>query len=92
MQLIADFPLDTQGISFILILPTSGSVFSPRMLSVDRGRFSMVVKGIDKSTDQVVVAKLSEYRPDTESAVDAEFEAMRSLRHERLASLFEAYK
>lgn len=52
----------------------------------------MVVKGIDKSTDQVVVAKLSEYRPDTESAVDAEFEAMRSLRHERLASLFEAYK
>ncbi|XP_054277504.1 obscurin-like isoform X6 [Macrosteles quadrilineatus] len=59
---------------------------------ISRGRFSVVVKGIDKSNDRVVVAKLLEYRPDTEVAVDAEFEAYRSLRHERIACLIEAYK
>lgn len=52
----------------------------------------MVVKGIDKSSDQVIVAKLLEYRHDTEAQVDAEFEALRSLRHERIACLIEAFK
>lgn len=51
-----------------------------------------MVKGIDKTSDRVMVAKLLEYRPDTEAQVDAEFEAFRILRHERLASLIEAYK
>uniref|UniRef100_A0A1B6FN80 Obscurin n=1 Tax=Cuerna arida TaxID=1464854 RepID=A0A1B6FN80_9HEMI len=59
---------------------------------ISRGRFSVVVKGIDKTSDEVIVAKLLEYRPDTEVQVDAEFEAIRSLRHERIASLIEAYK
>uniref|UniRef100_A0A1B6KVF2 Protein kinase domain-containing protein n=1 Tax=Graphocephala atropunctata TaxID=36148 RepID=A0A1B6KVF2_9HEMI len=59
---------------------------------ISRGRFSVVVKGIDKSSDEVIVAKLMEYRPDTEVQVDAEFEALRSLRHERITSLIEAYK
>ncbi|XP_046661140.1 obscurin isoform X2 [Homalodisca vitripennis] len=59
---------------------------------ISRGRFSVVVKGINKSSDEVIVAKLLEYRPDTEMQVDAEFEAIRSLRHERIACLIEAYK
>nr|CAD7588178.1 unnamed protein product [Timema genevievae] len=57
-----------------------------------RGRFSVVVKGIEKATDKVIVAKLLEVRPDTETQVSREFEALRSLRHERIASLEAAYK
>ncbi|XP_066993446.2 obscurin isoform X3 [Anabrus simplex] len=59
---------------------------------LSRGRFSIVVKGIEKSTDKVIVAKLLEIRPDTEQLVNREFEALRSLRHERIAALEAAYK
>ncbi|XP_049774558.1 obscurin [Schistocerca cancellata] len=57
-----------------------------------RGRFSIVVKGIEKSSDRVVVAKLLELKPETEEQVNREFEALRSLRHERIACLEAAYK
>ncbi|XP_049802567.1 obscurin isoform X3 [Schistocerca nitens] len=57
-----------------------------------RGRFSIVVKGIEKSSDRVVVAKLLELKPESEEQVNREFEALRSLRHERIACLEAAYK
>ena len=52
----------------------------------------MVVKGIDKASDKVIVAKLLELRPETEAKVIREFEALRSFRHERIAALLAAYK
>ena len=52
----------------------------------------MVVKGIDKASDKVIVAKLLELRPETEAKVIREFEALKSFRHERIAALLAAYK
>jgi hypothetical protein len=52
----------------------------------------VVVKGIEKATDKVIVAKLLELRPETEAKVTREFEALRSFRHERIATLLAAYK
>ncbi|XP_021942897.1 obscurin isoform X2 [Zootermopsis nevadensis] len=57
-----------------------------------RGHFSAVVKGIEKASDKVIVAKLLELRPETEAKVTREFEALRSFRHERVAALLAAYK
>ncbi|XP_045524045.1 obscurin isoform X6 [Pieris brassicae] len=57
-----------------------------------RGKFSIVVKGIDKTTDSVVVAKILECRPETEVQVQREFECLRRLRHERISNLFAAYQ
>ncbi|XP_034177401.2 obscurin isoform X2 [Osmia lignaria lignaria] len=59
---------------------------------ISRGQFSVVVKGVDKTADRVVVAKILELQPDTEKQVNREFEALRSLRHERIAMLEAAYK
>lgn len=59
---------------------------------LSRGKFSVVVKGIEKSSDAVIVAKLLEYRPETETRVLQEFECLRRLRHERISSLLVAYK
>jgi len=56
------------------------------------GRFSVVVKGIDKASDKVIVAKVLELRPETEAKVTREFEALKSFRHERIAALLAAYK
>ena len=57
-----------------------------------RGRFSLVAKGIERAADRIVAAKIFELRPDTEAQVDAEFEALRSLRHERIALLEAAFR
>ncbi|KAK2576391.1 hypothetical protein KPH14_005736 [Odynerus spinipes] len=57
-----------------------------------RGQFSAVVKGVDKSSDRVIVAKILDLRPEIEKQVNREFEALRSLRHERIAMLEAAYK
>lgn len=57
-----------------------------------RGQFSAVVKGVDKANDRVVVAKILELSSDVEKQVNREFEALRSLRHERIALLEAAYK
>lgn len=59
---------------------------------LSKGKFSVVVKGVDKSDDSVIVAKLLEYRPETETRVLKEFECLRRLRHERVSSLLAAYK
>ncbi|XP_038208122.1 obscurin isoform X5 [Zerene cesonia] len=57
-----------------------------------RGKFSIVVKGIDKKDDSVVVAKILECRPETEVQVQREFECLRRLRHERISNLLAAYQ
>ncbi|CAH2103000.1 unnamed protein product [Euphydryas editha] len=57
-----------------------------------RGKFSIVVKGVDKTTDNVVVAKILEVRPETEIQVQREFNCLRKLRHERISNLLAAYQ
>lgn len=57
-----------------------------------RGKFSIVVKGIDKTTDSVIVSKILENRPDTEIPIQREFECLRRLRHERISNLLGAYQ
>ncbi|KAI5632857.1 immunoglobulin i-set domain-containing protein [Phthorimaea operculella] len=57
-----------------------------------RGKFSIVVKGVDKTTDNVVVSKILEVRPETEEQVKREFECLRRLRHERISNLIGAYQ
>ncbi|XP_076638516.1 obscurin isoform X8 [Colletes latitarsis] len=59
---------------------------------IHRGQFCAVVKGVDKATDRVIVAKILELNANTEKQVNREFEALRSLRHERIALLETAYK
>lgn len=58
---------------------------------VSRGRFSMVVKGAEKESDKLVVAKILETRAELKEAVGDEFQVLRSLRHERIAGLEAAY-
>ncbi|XP_023945004.2 obscurin isoform X3 [Bicyclus anynana] len=57
-----------------------------------RGKFSTVVKGLDKETDSIVVAKILEIRPETEVQVQREFNCIRKLRHERISNLVAAYQ
>ncbi|KAG6445947.1 hypothetical protein O3G_MSEX004176 [Manduca sexta] len=57
-----------------------------------RGKFSIVVKGVDKTNDNVVVAKILENRPDTEVQIQREFECLRRLRHERISNILGAYQ
>lgn len=59
---------------------------------LSRGQFSVVVKGVDKSTDKVIVGKILELGGETEEQVNAEYEVLRSLRHEKIALLLSAYK
>ncbi|XP_012537087.1 obscurin isoform X3 [Monomorium pharaonis] len=59
---------------------------------LSRGQFSAVVKGVDKSTDRVIVAKILELNAETEKQVNREYEVLCSLRHERIAMLEAAYK
>ncbi|KAL4713897.1 hypothetical protein ACJJTC_015551 [Scirpophaga incertulas] len=57
-----------------------------------RGKFSIVVKGVDKRTDEVVVSKILEIKPETEVQIQREFECLRRLRHERISNLLAAYQ
>lgn len=50
------------------------------------------MKGVEKSNDHIVAGKLLELSSVREVAVNREFEALRSLRHERIAQLLEAYR
>jgi len=59
---------------------------------ISRGRFSMVAKAIERSTDRVIVAKVLGWTPESEIDVLREFEAWHSLRHERICLLHEAYR
>lgn len=58
---------------------------------ISRGRFSAVVKAIDKRNDTIVVVKMIEQGANKDQ-VDGEFAAHRSLRHERVATLVAAYR
>lgn len=57
-----------------------------------RGQFCTIAKGIQKSTDAVVVAKIFEVTEDNEKDIVAEFDNFKTLRHERIPALFSAYK
>lgn len=59
---------------------------------ISKGQFSTVLKAIDKRSDRVVVAKIFDLGPNRIDDVEGEFAALRSLRHERIASLVAAYK
>ncbi|RZB39359.1 muscle M-line assembly protein unc-89-like [Asbolus verrucosus] len=59
---------------------------------ITRGRFSTVLKAIDKRSDSVVVAKVLDLGEEHAEEVEGEFAALRSLRHERIAGLIAAYK
>lgn len=59
---------------------------------ISRGRFSVVVKGVEKQTDNVVVAKIFDSSSETSSQIEKEFENLRTLRHEKIASLIAAFK
>ncbi|XP_043471828.1 obscurin isoform X4 [Leptopilina heterotoma] len=59
---------------------------------LSRGQFSVVVKGVEKSTDKVIVGKILEISSETEEQVNAEYEVLRSLRHEKIALLLSAYR
>lgn len=59
---------------------------------ISRGRFSIVVKGVEKSTDKVVVAKVFDLNAASEDAVQHEFETFRTLRHERIPGVLAAFK
>lgn len=57
-----------------------------------RGKFSIVVKGADRTNDTLVVSKILENRPETEVQVQREYECLRRLRHERISNLLAAYQ
>ncbi|KAF5286087.1 hypothetical protein FQA39_LY16433 [Lamprigera yunnana] len=57
---------------------------------ISRGKFSGVLKAIDKESDKIVVIKFFDLNLGGD--VDGEFAAIRSLRHERIAGLLAAYR
>lgn len=59
---------------------------------IGRGKFSIVVKGVERSSDKVVVAKVFDLNAAGEDAIQREFETIRTLRHERIPALLAAYK
>ncbi|XP_059224505.1 obscurin isoform X5 [Stomoxys calcitrans] len=59
---------------------------------IARGQFSTIVKGIQKSSDAIVVAKIFEITDQNEEDIVAEFDNFKTLRHERIPALFAAYK
>lgn len=59
---------------------------------IARGRYSIVVKGVNKTSNAVVVAKIFESNVETHGRIQREFEVLRTLRHERIPVLLAAYK
>lgn len=57
-----------------------------------RGKFSIVVKAVEKATDRVVVAKVFDLNDSTEQDIQREFETFRTLRQERIPGLLAAFK
>lgn len=57
-----------------------------------RGKFSIVVKAVEKETDRVVVAKVFDLNAGTDVAIQKEFETFRTLRTERIPGLLAAFK
>ncbi|XP_014485518.1 PREDICTED: muscle M-line assembly protein unc-89-like isoform X3 [Dinoponera quadriceps] len=86
-----DYTVEEQPIEWSSAEPQLSSKYS-FISELSRGQFSAVVKGVEKSSDRVIVAKILELNAETEKQVNREYEALRSLRHERLAMLEAAYK
>lgn len=59
---------------------------------IARGKYSIVVKAIDRLKNCNVVAKIFDYNDDTSRIVEQEFETLRTLRHERIVSLLTGIK
>lgn len=61
---------------------------------ISRGRFSIVVKAVEKATDRVLVAKVFALGGDAavDASVQRELEAFRTLRHERIVGLVAAFR
>uniref|UniRef100_A0A336KYA7 CSON000839 protein n=1 Tax=Culicoides sonorensis TaxID=179676 RepID=A0A336KYA7_CULSO len=59
---------------------------------IARGKFSIVVKAIDRVKNTNVVAKIFDYTDDTSRIIEQEFETLRTLRHERIVSLITGIK
>ncbi|XP_055374379.1 obscurin isoform X3 [Condylostylus longicornis] len=59
---------------------------------VFKGKFSTIVKAVQKSTNQMVVAKIFEYTETNSNDIEKEFENFRTLRHERIPALICAFK
>ncbi|CAB3240106.1 unnamed protein product [Arctia plantaginis] len=73
----------------------SSQAFTERFTFVSelwRGKFSIVVKGADRTNDTLVVSKILEIRPETEVQVQREFDCLKRLRHERISNLLAAYQ
>ncbi|XP_014257942.1 obscurin isoform X8 [Cimex lectularius] len=83
-----DYSVETSPIQWTKQLPTQKYTF---VSEISSGRFSVVVKAIDKTTEKTRIAKLVDCSPTSKPNVEREFEVLRSLCHERIATLFEAY-
>ncbi|XP_017774924.1 PREDICTED: muscle M-line assembly protein unc-89 isoform X2 [Nicrophorus vespilloides] len=84
-----DYNVETKPVDWIKGDPQEKYNF---ISEIARGKFSAVVKALDKSSDQVFVAKLIDTGSLGADNIEGEFAALRSLRHERIATLFEAYR
>ncbi|XP_043238277.1 obscurin-like isoform X8 [Amphibalanus amphitrite] len=62
------------------------------LAEISRGRFSLVAKCVEKDTDTVRAAKIIEAGEENRDLAAAEYRAIRSLRHERIAALYDAFK
>nr|XP_036873103.1 obscurin isoform X5 [Manis javanica] len=58
---------------------------------IQRGRFSMVRQCREKASGRVLAAKIVPYRPENQTSVLREYEALKGLRHPHLAQLQAAY-
>ena len=52
----------------------------------------MVAKCVEKDTDTVYAAKILEAGEENRDLASAEYRAVRGLRHERIAALYDAFK
>lgn len=57
-----------------------------------RGQYSIIVKAMNSTNRKLVVAKLMETNATTEPEINHEFDILKTLRHERIAYLIEAFK
>ncbi|KAK6624931.1 hypothetical protein RUM44_011795 [Polyplax serrata] len=57
-----------------------------------RGKFSMVVKAVDRTGDQEIAAKLFTVDSSTEKSIETEFDNLRSFNHERIVGVLTALR
>ncbi|XP_065561807.1 obscurin-like [Artemia franciscana] len=81
-----DYSAETNPVELHDNPPTEDYSF---IAEIARGQFSFIAKCVRKSTDTIYTAKA--LSRNDEDAAKAEVEKMRTLRHERVATLIEAY-